>query len=63
MLEKVPSKDAKELLTLLDKSKILKSVYLAGETALTSQIWHRYSDDFDFYQRRIQRRITITENY
>ena len=49
MFEEVLSKNAKQSLALLSKSKILKSAYLAGGTALALQLGHRYSYDLDFF--------------
>jgi len=49
MFEEVLSKNAKQSLALLAKSKILKSAYLAGGTALALQLGHRYSYDLDFF--------------
>lgn len=52
MFEKVLSKEAKESLALLGKSKILEEAYLAGGTALCLQFGNRYSYDFDFFTRK-----------
>lgn len=49
MFEEVLSRDAKKSLDLLGKSGLLKSAYLAGGTALSLQLGHRYSYDFDFF--------------
>ena len=49
MFEKVLSKNAKESLASLGRSKILKDAYMAGGTALALQIGHRFSRDFDFF--------------
>lgn len=51
MFEKVLSKNAKESLVIIGKSRILENAYLAGGTALALQIGHRYSKDFDFFTR------------
>ncbi|MEW6108620.1 MAG: nucleotidyl transferase AbiEii/AbiGii toxin family protein [Nitrospirota bacterium] len=49
MFEKVLSKNAKQSLAILGKSRLLDSAYLAGGTALALQLGHRYSYDFDFF--------------
>ena len=49
MFEEVLSKNAKESLAVLGKSKLLEKAYLAGGTALALQIGHRLSYDFDFF--------------
>ena len=49
MFEEILSKDAKESLALLGKSKFLQDAYMAGGTALALQIGHRLSHDFDFF--------------
>lgn len=49
MFEEVLSKNAKESLAILSKSRILEDAYMAGGTALALQIGHRYSYDFDFF--------------
>jgi len=52
MFEEVLSKEAKESLASLGKSKLLERAYLAGGTALCLQLAHRYSYDFDFFIRK-----------
>lgn len=49
MFEKVLSKNTKQSLAILGKSRLLNSAYLAGGTALALHIGHRYSDDLDFF--------------
>ncbi|MEW5692347.1 MAG: nucleotidyl transferase AbiEii/AbiGii toxin family protein [Candidatus Hydrogenedentota bacterium] len=49
MFEKSLSKRAKKNLVLLGNSGILKDAYLAGGTALSLQLGHRISVDFDFF--------------
>lgn len=52
MFEEVLSKNAKNTLAVLRKSGLFKDIYLAGGTALSLQIGHRYSYDFDFFSRK-----------
>jgi predicted nucleotidyltransferase component of viral defense system len=50
MFRTVLSKNAYDALALLGKSKVLpEKTFLAGGTALTLQIGHRISQDFDFF--------------
>lgn len=49
MFEQILSKNERESLAILGKSKILADAYMAGGTALSLQIGHRYSYDFDFF--------------
>lgn len=49
MFEETISKQTKENLGILGKSKLLKNAYLAGGTALALQIGHRVSYDLDFF--------------
>ncbi len=60
MFEEVLSKNAKNSLELLGKSKLLDSAYLAGGTALALQLGHRYSYDLDFFTpKRFNERILV----
>lgn len=49
MFEEVLPGNTKEILALLEKSRIIKHSYLAGGTALALQIGHRVSYDLDFF--------------
>lgn len=62
MFEKVLPKNAKQSLGILAESRILKSAYLAGGTALALHIGHRYSYDFDFFTpQRFNEEILIRQ--
>jgi hypothetical protein len=52
MFEETVSKNAKNGLAVLGKSGVLKDAYLAGGTALSLQLGHRISLDFDFFTRK-----------
>lgn len=52
MHEQVLSGQTKRALAILGKSKLLKSAYLAGGTALALQIGHRVSLDLDFFTKK-----------
>jgi len=51
MFEKVLSKNAKESLALLGNIEFFRKAHLAGGTAITLQLGHRVSKDFDFFTK------------
>lgn len=61
MFEKVLSKNAKDSMALLGKSKLLKDAYLAGGTALALKIGHRvsYEDTLNLYDKKFK---TLNQN-
>ena len=62
MFKEVLSEDAKNALGLLGQSGLLDAAYLAGGTALTLQLDHRYSYDLDFFtSKKFDERILIQE--